>query len=491
MTDLHSMTLHAMRDLLDRGECSSVELLDALQQRIDARAAEINCFVSVCGERARAQAQAADDARAKGEAGPLSGLPIAHKDLFCTRDHNTTCGSRMLENFAPPYDATVVEKLDRAGAVTVAKANMDEFAMGSSNENSYFGAVKNPWDLTRVPGGSSGGSAAAVAAQFVPVATATDTGGSIRQPAALCGVTGIKPTYGRVSRFGMVAFASSLDQGGVIARDAADCALVLEHMAGFDPRDSTSVDRPVDAYSASLAGDATRPLAGLRIGVPEEYFGEGLDTAVADAVMAAVDTLEALGAERVAVSLPHLPLALPSYYVVAPAEASSNLSRFDGVRYGYRCADPSDLDDLYTRSRAEGFGDEVKRRIMVGTYALSAGYFDAYYVKAQKVRRLIANDFHAAWEQCDLILGPVSPTTAFAIGEKSDDPVAMYLNDIYTLSANLAGVPGLSMPCGFAEGLPIGAQLLGPHFSESMLLKTAHHFQLHTAWHLERPAAFA
>ncbi|MEM9601981.1 MAG: Asp-tRNA(Asn)/Glu-tRNA(Gln) amidotransferase subunit GatA [Pseudomonadota bacterium] len=484
------MTLTGMRDALAAGDFSSVELTDALLERIAARESELNCFVRSCPERARAQAEAADAARAAGTGGPLCGLPVAHKDLFCTRDLITSCGSRMLADFAPPYDATVVAKLDTAGTVTLAKANMDEFAMGSSNENSFFGPVRNPWDPDRVPGGSSGGSAAAVAAQLVPAATATDTGGSIRQPAAFCGVTGIKPTYGRVSRFGMVAFASSLDQGGVVARDAADCALVLQHMAGFDPRDSTSIDRPVDDYLAALAATGDKPLEGVRIGLPEEYFSVELDPAIGDRVVAVATELEALGATRVSVSLPHLSLALPAYYVVAPAEASSNLSRFDGVRYGHRCDDPKDLLDLYTRSRAEGFGEEVKRRILVGTYALSAGYFDAYYVKAQKVRRLIANDFSEAWTHCDLILGPVAPSTAFRLGEKSDDPVAMYLNDIYTLSANLAGVPGLAMPCGFVDGLPVGAQLLGPHFSESRLLATAHHYQQRTAWHLERPAAF-
>lgn len=486
----HAMTLTGMRDALAAGDFSSVELTDALLERIAARESELNCFVRSCPERARAQAEAADAARAAGTGGPLCGLPVAHKDLFCTRDLITSCGSRMLADFAPPYDATVVAKLDTAGTVTLAKANMDEFAMGSSNENSFFGPVRNPWDPDRVPGGSSGGSAAAVAAQLVPAATATDTGGSIRQPAAFCGVTGIKPTYGRVSRFGMVAFASSLDQGGVVARDAADCALVLQHMAGFDPRDSTSIDRPVDDYLAALAATGDKPLEGVRIGLPEEYFSVELDPAIGDRVVAVATELEALGATRVSVSLPHLSLALPAYYVVAPAEASSNLSRFDGVRYGHRCDDPKDLLDLYTRSRAEGFGEEVKRRILVGTYALSAGYFDAYYVKAQKVRRLIANDFSEAWTHCDLILGPVAPSTAFRLGEKSDDPVAMYLNDIYTLSANLAGVPGLAMPCGFVDGLPVGAQLLGPHFSESRLLATAHHYQQRTAWHLERPAAF-
>ncbi|MEM7378474.1 MAG: Asp-tRNA(Asn)/Glu-tRNA(Gln) amidotransferase subunit GatA [Pseudomonadota bacterium] len=484
------MTLTGMRDALAAGDISSLELTDALLDRIAARESELNCFVRSCPERARAQAAAADTARAAGTGGPLCGLPIAHKDLFCTADLITSCGSRMLADFAPPYDATVVAKLDTAGTVTLAKANMDEFAMGSSNENSFFGPVRNPWDTERVPCGSSGGSAAAVAAQLVPAATATDTGGSIRQPAAFCGVTGIKPTYGRVSRYGMVAFASSLDQGGVVARDAADCALVLQHMAGFDPRDSTSIDRPVEDYLAAFAAAGNKPLEGVRVGLPDEYFSAELDPAIGDRVVAVARELEALGATRVSVSLPHLSLALPAYYVVAPAEASSNLSRFDGVRYGHRCEDPSDLLDLYTRSRAEGFGEEVKRRILVGTYALSAGYFDAYYVKAQKVRRLIANDFSAAWNHADLILGPVAPSTAFRLGEKSDDPVAMYLNDIYTLSANLAGVPGIAMPCGFVDGLPVGAQLLGPHFSEARLLATAHHYQQRTAWHLERPAAF-
>ncbi len=483
---MHQKTLTELAIGLEKGEFSSVELTQHYLDRATAHAS-LNSFITVTPDLAISQATAADARRASGDAGPLTGLPLAHKDLFCTEGVRTSCGSKMLDNFISPFDATVVSKLGEAGMVTVGKANMDEFAMGSSNENSFYGAVQNPWATDRVPGGSSGGSAAMVAARLVPAATATDTGGSIRQPASFCGVTGIKPTYGRVSRYGMVAYASSLDQGGVIAATAEDCAMVLGAMSGHDAKDSTSIDRPVEDYRKVLGAD----IAGLRVGIPKEYFGEGLSNAVGERVLAAAKELEALGAVLVDVSLPNTELAISSYYVVAPAEASSNLSRFDGVRYGHRCEDPKDLEDLYKRSRGEGLGKEVQRRIMVGAYVLSAGYYDAYYLKAQKLRRLIAQDFTQAFEQCDLIVGPVAPTTAFKIGELSDDPVAMYLADVYTLSTNLAGLPGISMPVGLADGLPVGAQLLGPHFSEARLLNVAHQFQQQTDWHQKIPAAFA
>jgi aspartyl-tRNA(Asn)/glutamyl-tRNA(Gln) amidotransferase subunit A len=415
----------------------------------------------------------------------LLGIPLIHKDIFCTDGVRTSCGSRMLDNFVAPYDATIVARLRAAGGVMLGKANMDEFAMGSSNETSYYGPVKNPWDTAKVPGGSSGGSAAAMAARLAPYTTGTDTGGSIRQPAALTGVTGIKPTYGRVSRYGMIAFASSLDQAGVLSRSAADAAAVLEVMAGFDPLDSTSVDAPVPNYAALL--DA--PLAGLKIGLLREFF-DGLESRNAALIQDALKVYKSLGASTVEVSLPHLPLSVPTYYVVAPAECSSNLSRFDGVRYGYRCDQPKDLADLYMRSRGEGFGAEVKRRIMTGTYVLSAGYFDAYYLKAQKVRRLINDDFCKAFLEVDMLVGPTTPTPAFAIGAKVDDPITMYLNDIYTIGANLAGLPGMSLPCGFVDGLPMGLQLIGPHFAEAKLLNAAHQFQLRTEWHLKVPRGY-
>ncbi|THG82117.1 Asp-tRNA(Asn)/Glu-tRNA(Gln) amidotransferase subunit GatA, partial [Pseudomonas sp. A-1] len=432
------------------------------------------------------QAAAADARRAAGETGALLGAPIAHKDLFCTKDVLTTCASKILANFKAPYDATVVEKLAAAGAVSLGKLNMDEFAMGSANESSHFGAVKNPWDLSRVPGGSSGGSAAAVAAGLIPAATGTDTGGSIRQPAALTNLTGLKPTYGRVSRWGMIAYASSLDQGGPIARTAEDCALLLGAMAGFDAKDSTSVDAPVDDYLAAL----NQPLAGLRIGLPKEYFGAGLDARIAAQVLAVVEELKRLGATVKDISLPNMQHAIPAYYVIAPAEASSNLSRFDGVRFGYRCENPVNLEDLYKRSRGEGFGAEVKRRIMVGTYALSAGYYDAYYLKAQKIRRLIKNDFVQAFGEVDVILGPTTPNPAWKLGAKSADPVSAYLEDIYTITANLAGIPGLSMPAGFVDGLPVGVQLLAPYFQEARLLNVAHQYQQVSDWHTRTPAGF-
>ncbi|WP_275627593.1 Asp-tRNA(Asn)/Glu-tRNA(Gln) amidotransferase subunit GatA [Pseudomonas sp. 273] len=483
---LHQLTLaEVARGLADK-QFSAEELTRALLSRIEQLDPQLNSFISVTADEALAQARAADQRRANGEAGALLGAPIAHKDLFCTRGVRTSCGSKILDNFVSPYDATVVERLAAAGAVSLGKLNMDEFAMGSANESSHYGPVKNPWDATRVPGGSSGGSAAAVAARLIPAATGTDTGGSIRQPAALTNLTGIKPTYGRVSRWGMIAYASSLDQAGPLARTAEDCALMLGAMAGFDAKDSTCVDQPLDDYLAALG----KPLAGLRIGLPKEYFGEGLDSRIADAVLAVVEQLKQLGAVVRDISLPNMRHAIPAYYVIAPAEASSNLSRFDGVRYGYRCAEPKDLQDLYKRSRAEGFGAEVKRRIMVGTYALSAGYYDAYYLKAQKIRRLIKNDFVSAFGEVDVILGPTTPNPAWKLGTKNDDPVAQYLEDIYTITANLAGIPGLSMPAGFVDGLPVGVQLLAPYFQEGRLLNVAHQYQQVTDWHKQAPAGF-
>ncbi|AOV18018.1 aspartyl/glutamyl-tRNA amidotransferase subunit A [Acidihalobacter aeolianus] len=484
---MHTKTIAALSRALAAGEISSIELTRLYLDRIRQHRDGLNAVITVTEEQALAQAAEADARIAAGTAGPLTGIPLLHKDLFCTDGVRTSCGSRMLDNFVAPYNATVVERLRDAGMVMLGKANMDEFAMGSSNENSHYGPARNPWDSDRIPGGSSGGSAAAVAARLVPAATGTDTGGSIRQPASMCGVTGIKPTYGRVSRWGMVAFASSLDQAGPFAATAEDCALLLGAMAGFDPRDSTCIDRPVPDYAAALDAD----LAGLRIGLPKEYFGEGLDAGVAAAIEAAVEVFRGLGAEVREVSLPNTHLAVPAYYVVAPAECSSNLSRFDGVRFGHRCENPKDLTDLYERSRGEGFGDEVKRRIMVGTYALSAGYYDAYYLKAQKVRRLISEDYRRAFESVDLILGPTSPSTAFRIGEKVDDPVSMYLSDIYTIAVNLAGLPGMSVPAGFADGLPVGLQIVGNYFEEGRMLNAAHRFQQATDWHTRIPHGFA
>jgi len=479
-------TLTELSAALRARQVSSLELVDLALDRM-ARHAGLNAFISTDPDGARAQARAADALIARGEAGPLTGIPLAHKDIFCSRGLRTTCGSRMLADFVSPYDATVVERLANAGTVVVGKTNMDEFAMGSSNETSFFGAVRNPWGQDTVPGGSSGGSAAAVAARLVPAATGTDTGGSIRQPAALCGITGLKPSYGRVSRYGMVAFASSLDQAGPMALSAADCAVLLQAMAGFDPRDSTCLDVPVPDYSAGL----DRPLAGLRVGLPREYFGAGLAADVAGVIDAARRELEALGASCVELSLPNGTLAVPCYYVLAPAEASSNLARFDGVRYGHRAAEYSDLTEMYSRTRAEGFGPEVKRRIMIGTYTLSAGYYDAYYLKAQRLRRLIARDFEQAFEQCDVIAGPTTPGTAFGLGDKTDDPVAMYLNDIYTIPANLAGLPAMSVPAGLGDdGRPVGLHLVGRYLDEARLLNVAHRFQLATDWHRRRPAGF-
>ena len=483
---LHTLSIGALADKLAARELSSVELTRHFLARIERFNPELNALITLTAAPALASAEAADRRRAAGERGRLLGIPLIHKDIFCTDGVRTSCGSRMLDNFVAPYDATVVVRLKEAGAVMLGKANMDEFAMGSSNETSYYGPVKNPWDTSRVPGGSSGGSAAAMAARLAAYTTGTDTGGSIRQPAALTGVTGIKPTYGRVSRYGMIAFASSLDQAGVFAHSAADAAIVLHAMAGFDPRDSTSVEVDVPDYVATL--DA--PLKGLKIGLLREFF-EGLEPRNAALIHEALKIYTSLGATTVEVSLPHLPLSVPTYYVVAPAECSSNLSRFDGVRFGYRCEQPKDLADLYKRSRGEGFGAEVKRRIMTGTYVLSAGYFDAYYLKAQKVRRLITDDFRAAFAKVDLIVGPTTPTPAFAIGAKVDDPVTMYLNDIYTIGANLAGLPALSMPCGFVDGLPMGLQLIGPHFTEGRLLGAAHQFQTATDWHTRIPRGYA
>jgi aspartyl-tRNA(Asn)/glutamyl-tRNA(Gln) amidotransferase subunit A len=482
---LHNLSIGELADRLAGRELSSVELTQHFLARIERLDASLNSLITLTAAQALASAAAADRRLAAGERGRLLGIPLIHKDIFCTEGVRTSCGSRMLDNFVAPYDATVVARLRSAGAVMLGKANMDEFAMGSSNETSYYGPVKNPWDTTKVPGGSSGGSAAALAARLAPYCTGTDTGGSIRQPAALTGVTGVKPTYGRVSRYGMIAFASSLDQAGVLARTAADAAAVLEVMAGFDPKDSTSVDAPVPDYPALL--DA--PLKGLRIGLLREFF-DGLEARNAALIQDALKVFMSLGADTVEVSLPHLPLSVPTYYVVAPAECSSNLSRFDGVRFGYRCPQPKDLNDLYERSRGEGFGAEVKRRIMTGTYVLSAGYFDAYYLKAQKVRRLITDDFRTAFKKVDLLVGPTAPTPAFAIGAKIDDPVTMYLNDIYTIGANLAGLPGISTPCGFIDGLPMGLQLIGPHFSEAKLLGAAHQFQRATSWHTHIPGGY-
>ena len=483
---MHQLTLAEIaRGLADK-KFSAEELTRTLLARIAQLDPQLNSFITVTPEHAIAQAQADDARRANGESGALLGVPLAHKDLFCTQGIRTSCGSKMLDNFQAPYDATVVAKLNAAGAVTLGKLNMDEFAMGSANENSHYGAVKNPWNLAHVPGGSSGGSAAAVAARLLPVATGTDTGGSIRQPAAFTNLTGIKPTYGRVSRWGMIAYASSLDQAGVLARNAEDCALLLQGMAGFDPQDSTSIDEPVPDYSATL-GDS---LQGLRIGVPNEYFGAGLDPRIAERVQASIEALEKLGAVIKPISLPNMQQAIAAYYVIAPAEASSNLSRFDGVRFGYRCENPKDLTDLYKRSRAEGFGPEVQRRIMVGAYALSAGYYDAYYLQAQKIRRLIKNDFMAAFEDVDMILSPTTPNPAWKLGAKNADPVAAYLEDIYTITANLAGLPGLSMPAGFVDGLPVGVQLLAPYFQEGRLLNAAHQYQQVTDWHTRAPEGF-
>ena len=483
----HTKSLAELSALLSAGTVTSVELTQSFLDRIKQHDTDVNSFITVTETQALAQAQAADEKIKSGTAGPLTGIPFAHKDIFCTMDVKTSCGSKMLDNFIAPYNATVVEKMANAGMLMLGKTNMDEFAMGSSNETSFYGPVKNPWNTQAVPGGSSGGSAAAVAARLTPAATGTDTGGSIRQPASLCGITGLKPTYGRVSRYGMIAFASSLDQGGPMAQTAEDCALLLNAMAGFDCRDSTSLEMDVPDYTADLNKD----IRGLKIGLPKEYFGEGLNPGVAEVVNQAIQQYKELGAEIVEISLPNTHLAVPVYYVVAPAECSSNLSRFDGVRFGYRCEAPKDLEDLYKRSRGEGFGAEVKRRIMVGAYALSAGYYDAYYLKAQKLRRMISEDFTKAFEQVDVIMGPSAPDTAFNIGEKSDDPISMYLSDIYTIAANLAGLPGMSLPAGFSNKMPVGLQIIANSFDESRLLNVAHQYQQATDWHKQLPEAFA
>jgi len=483
---LHTRTLAELAKGLSGGEFSARELTEHLLSRIDSYDASLNSFISVTADQALVHATASDEARSKGDVSALSGLPVAYKDIFCTKGVLTTCGSRILENFVSPYNATVVERLSLAGAIMLGKTNMDEFAMGSSNETSYFGPVKNPWDTERTPGGSSGGSAAAVAARLAPAATGTDTGGSIRQPAALTGTVGLKPTYGRVSRYGMIAFASSLDQAGVITRTAEDAAMLLSVMAGFDDRDSTSVDHPVPDYVAGL----TKSLTGLKIGIVRQHFDAGLDEQCGARVKEALSALEQQGAKLIEVDLPNLDLSVPTYYVVAPAECSSNLSRFDGVRFGHRADDAKDLFDLYCRSRGEGFGAEVKRRIMTGTYVLSAGYYDAYYLKAQKVRQLISQDFRNAFDSVDVIAGPTAPTPAFRLGDKTDDPITMYLNDIYTIGANLAGLPGISVPCGFVDNLPVGLQLVGPHFAEESILACAHQYQALTDWHTRCPEAY-
>lgn len=476
-------TLKQLSDGLAAGEFSSVELTRHYLDRIAADS-DINAYITVTEDAALTSAAAADEARAKGKAGALTGLPLAHKDIFCTQGVRTSCGSKMLDNFIAPYESTVTERFKAAGTVSLGKANMDEFAMGSSTESSFYGPTRNPWNRDTVPGGSSGGSAAAVAAGLAAAATGTDTGGSIRQPAAFCNLTGLKPTYGRVSRWGMIAFGSSLDCGGPLTRTAEDAAMMLNVMAGFDAKDTTSMDVAVDDYCAHL----DKPLDGLRIGLPKEYFGDGLNDGIRTAVMAAVKELESQGAVVKEISLPRTELSIPAYYIIAPAEASTNLSRYDGVRYGHRCDDPVDLEDMYKRTRSEGFGDEVQRRILVGTYALSAGYYDAYYRKAQQLRRLIKDDYQRAFAEVDVILGPTTPSPAWKLGEKSGDPVSMYLEDIYTLSVNLAGLPGLALPCGQVDDLPVGLQLIGNYFDESRLLNIGHRFQQATDWHTKTPA---
>ncbi|MBI4989229.1 MAG: Asp-tRNA(Asn)/Glu-tRNA(Gln) amidotransferase subunit GatA [Rhodocyclales bacterium] len=475
-------------------QLSSVELTTLFLDRIGKLNPALNAFITLDAEKSLSMAREADHRLARGEGGPLTGIPVAHKDIFCAEGWLTTCGSKMLSNFVSPYDATVIERFKAAGTVTLGKTNMDEFAMGSSNETSFYGPVRNPWDTAAVPGGSSGGSAAAVSARLTPAATGTDTGGSIRQPAALCGLTGLKPTYGVVSRYGMIAFASSLDQAGPMAKSAEDCALLLNAMAGFDARDSTSLERPTEDYTREINAhgstrDGDKPLAGLRIGLPKEFFAEGLSADVAQAVEDAIAAYRKLGAITVDISLPNMKLSVPAYYVIAPAEASSNLSRFDGVRYGWRAPQYGDLTDMYCKSRAQGFGAEVKRRILIGTYVLSHGYYDAYYLQAQRIRRLIAQDFVAAFRQCDLIMGPTSPSVAFDLGDKAGDPVQMYLSDIYTIAVNLAGLPGMSIPCGTgARGRPVGLQIIGDYFGEARMLNAAHQYQLATDWHRRAPA---
>ena len=471
---------------LKKKEFSSVELTKFFLKRIEKYNHDLNAVITTCDEAALIEAEKADTRIAEGNAPDLCGIPILHKDIFCTKNVLTTCGSKMLANFYPPYNATVVENFERSGLVTLGKTNMDEFAMGSSNETSHFGSVNNPWALDCVPGGSSGGSAASVAARLAPAATATDTGGSIRQPAALCGVTGIKPTYGSVSRWGMIAFASSLDQGGPIAKNAEDCALLLNCMASFDPLDSTSIQNTRPNYSEKL----NKTINGLKIGVPKEYFSEGLNSGTKDAVEKAIKTLEDLGSEIIELSLPNSSLSVPAYYVIAPAEASANLSRYDGIKYGYRCDNPKNLEDLYIRSRSEGFGEEVQRRIMIGNYCLSSGYFDAYYKKAQMVKELISQDFKNAFDKVDVLVGPTCPSPAFKHGTKNDNPVEMYLEDVYTIAVNLAGLPGMSIPCGRVDRKPVGMQIIGSYLNEAIMLQVAHQFQKHTTWHKESPEDF-
>jgi aspartyl-tRNA(Asn)/glutamyl-tRNA(Gln) amidotransferase subunit A len=483
---MHNKNIADLAKALQHREISSIELTQHVLDRCTAVNQKLNCFISITPEHALAQARLADEKIKKGDAGPLTGIPLAQKDIFCTNGIKTSCGSKMLDNFIAPYDATVVEKLNNAGMVMIGKTNMDEFAMGSSNETSFYGAVLNPWDLERVPGGSSGGSAAAVASRLVPVATGTDTGGSIRQPASLCGITGLKPTYGRVSRYGMIAFASSLDQGGPMTRSAEDAALIMNAIAGFDERDSTSAENPIEDYTQNL----NDKIDGLKIGLPQEYFDERLNPDISRIIHDSVKELEKLGATVKEISLPGSKLSIPAYYVVAPAECSSNLARFDGVRFGYRCDDPENLSDLYCRSRGEGFGREVKRRIMIGTYVLSAGYYDAYYLKAQKIRRLIRDEFQQALSEVDVIIGPTAPGPAFRINELLDDPITMYLSDIYTVSVNLAGLPAISLPAGMLGGLPVGMQVIGNYFAESRLLNIAHQFQQATHWHTLAPEGF-
>ena len=490
MSNYHTKSVTELSAMLQAGEVSSVELTRYFLDRIENSDEKLNSFISVCEEQALAQAKESDEKLKAGNAPALTGVPIAHKDIFCTDGVKTSCASKMLDNFISPYDATVVKNMREAGVVMLGKTNMDEFAMGSSNETSYYGAVKNPWNLQAVPGGSSGGSAAAVSARIAPAATGTDTGGSIRQPAAFCGITGLKPTYGRVSRFGMIAFASSLDQAGPMGQSASDCALLLNAMAGFDEKDSTCIEKDVPDYSADLE----KPLDGLRIGLPKEYFDNkdgGMNAEVEALTRTALEQYEALGAELIEIELPNSGLSVPVYYVVAPAECSANLSRFDGVRYGYRCEDPKDLNDLYTRSRGEAFGSEVQRRIMVGAYALSSGYYDAYYLKAQQLRHLISDDFKKAFEKVDVIMAPSTPETAFNIGEKSDDPISMYLSDIYTIAVNLAGIPAMSIPVGFSgNNMPVGMQIMGNYFEEAKLLNVAHKYQQATDWHTQLPEEF-
>jgi aspartyl-tRNA(Asn)/glutamyl-tRNA(Gln) amidotransferase subunit A len=483
---MHQSTLAQLSTALESNQISSEELTKLYLDRCKKFNESLNCFITINEELALDQAKSADQQRAAGNASPLTGIPIAQKDIFCTKGIKTSCGSKMLDNFIAPYDATVIEKMNAAGIVNIGKTNMDEFAMGSSNETSFYGAVKNPWDQDTVPGGSSGGSASAVAARLSPAATGTDTGGSIRQPASLCGITGLKPTYGRVSRYGMIAFASSLDQGGPMTQTAEDAALMMNVIAGFDERDSTSAEHPVDDYTARLNDS----IEGLKIGLPKEYFGEGLDSNIAKLVEEGIKELEKLGATCKEIELPNTELSIPAYYVVAPAECSSNLSRFDGVRYGHRCEDPKDLSDLYCRSRGEGFGKEVKRRIMIGAYVLSAGYYDAYYLKAQQIRHLIRDDFQNALKDVDVIAGPTATGTAFKLNEMIDDPVSMYLSDLYTVSVNLAGLPAISVPAGFVNNLPVGMQLIGNYFEESRLLNIAHRYQQATDWHLQIPGGF-